>query len=1370
MHTLISSFILEAYLRQQFEGHFSAASLSLDVAGFTALTEALAQHGQAGSEALADVMSTLFEPLVQSVHAQAGFLTHFAGDGFTALFPGSEAQANRRALAAGWAIRQHLRTHPECITPFGAFPLSARIGIARGEVTWGILSAGEGLPHTWYFSGPAMADCIHAQQQAGHGEVIVSDTLAASASTQKWIVAAGDGLPAPAVRAARLAPDRVPAQAPTDELPMPWPPLPRDPAVLAEAAAHFLPPAVGELAGGGELRNAVAVFLAAKGVCDRAALAAFMAVIFDLQRRYGGYLSNIDLGSNECKVLLFWGAPVAHESDVERALNSVLDLQAQAGRPIRAGITYRVTYAGRVGAARRADYVCYGQGTNLAARLVAAADWGDIWLDEAIARRVAAPSHAAATHFTVDPIGERAFKGFAGPQPIYALRGRRIAVTPLRFSGRLVGRQRELAQITAAGEPLLAGGPAGIIAISGEAGIGKSRLVHELRGRLGAAAPGGRPAAGTTPAITWFDCPADEIRRYSLEPFRQLLRAYFGPSAAGHTQADAENARRFIDRLDTLIAATHDPGLRADLERGLPFLAALADLHWPDPRYDDAEPKARFDNTLSALQAFLVAESCSRPLVLALEDAHWLDADSIQFLHRLTQAHRDAALCILLISREPLALEGYNAALPRCEVRLAPLTAAELRELAQAYLGAPAAPALLELLQARTEGNPFFAGQLLRHLQEQGSLAPDTAGSIGVTGRAALPADVRGVLIARVDRLAPPVRDVVQRAAVLGREFETTVLAEFAPAGPALDTWIAAAVSAGIWAPLDTTRYQFQHALLRDAVYDMQLRARLRQLHGMAAAALGRVHTANLAPYYGDLAHHYGQAGEAAQERHYARLAGERAAARYATAEAVAYLSRALALTPEDATAERYDLLFARQIVYDLQGARTAQREDLDILSVLAERLNDDAKRAAVAVQAARQAYFTGNYKATISHAEYATALVPAGSETAVRAHLVWGQALSWLGDYPTARAQLTEALIGAQAAGQTQVETQCWHGLGLVSYSETNFARARTENLEALRLSRACGHRRIEAVALGTLGSIAYEQGDYGDAKPLYQQALEISREIGDRPNQGISLGNLGNIALYQGDYGAAQTYAEGTLAVSREVGNRYNEVVAYHLLGQIARNLGDFAAARPLYEKSLQLAYEIEAQSEAGDALASLGLMSHQAGDNRAAERFCREALAAVEPLGEQHIRANALTALGHALAGLGDLAGATNAHGDALAARRAAGEKTRALENLAGLAEIALAAGDLAQARQHVEEILAHLATGSVDGAEEPLRIYLACYRVLQAGGDPRGADILETAQRLLAERAAQITEPALRQSYLEKVPVHRALAVASARWQP
>ena len=311
MHSLISSFILEAYLRRQFEGRFAATSLSLDIAGFTALTEALAQHGPAGSGALADALSALFEPLVHSVHTQGGFITHFAGDGFTALFPGPEAQAARRALAAGSAIRQHLLAHPTCVTPFGAFPLAARAGVAQGEIVWGILPAGNGIPHAWYFGGPAMSDCIHIQQQAGEGEIAVS--AAVTAVSQDWI--------------------RRPAPISSDEPIASGLPVPSDPVALAEAAASFLPPALGQLTGRGEFRNSVAVFLAGQNIHDREALIAFMEVIFELQRRHGGYLSSVNWENDGCTVVLFWGAPIAYENDIEQALSFVLDARGRSPHP-----------------------------------------------------------------------------------------------------------------------------------------------------------------------------------------------------------------------------------------------------------------------------------------------------------------------------------------------------------------------------------------------------------------------------------------------------------------------------------------------------------------------------------------------------------------------------------------------------------------------------------------------------------------------------------------------------------------------------------------------------------------------------------------------------------------------------------------------------------------------------------------------------------------------------------------------------------------------------------------------------------------------------------------------------------------------------
>jgi predicted ATPase/class 3 adenylate cyclase len=1337
MHTLISSFILQAYLRREWTGRLTAASLSLDVAGFTALTEALAAHGQAGSEALADALSVLFEPLVASIHAQGGFITHFTGDGFIALFPGPEAQAGQSALAAARSIRQHLQAHAQCTTAFGAFPLTARLGVAQGEVDWGILAAGGGAPNAWYFSGPAMTGCVRAQQQANGGEVAGSEALAA-----------GEAGPA----------EDQPAQGEPGRQGLPQA---ADQARLAEAAASFLPPALCQLTGRGEFRNAVALFLAVQGIQDREALAALMATLFELQRRHDGFLSSINWEEDQCTVVLFWGAPAAHENDVERALGFVLDAQAQVAHPIRAGITYRITYAGLVGSAERADYGCYGLGTNLAARLVAAAPWGEIWLDAATARR------AAEIRFQIEPLGEQAFKGFGASQLVFSLRGYRTAAPAARLAGRLVGRQRELAQLAAVLESLSAGLPAGVIAISGEAGVGKSRLLDELR------RPGEQSAAGRKPTVTWLDCPADEIRRYSLQPFRALLRTYFDQAPAGTTSAGS-NAQRFVDRLGALIAATRAPGphdagapaLAEALARGQSFLGALVDLRWPGSLYEQAEAKARFDNTLTALQALLLAESRLRPVVLVMEDVHWLDADSQSFLHTLSRNLDGAPLAILLVGRELPDLAAYDSALPRHEVRLAPLTPVELAELARSLLGMDTEEALLRLLQERTAGNPFFVEQLLRHMQEQEFVRPGSGGKMALVGSPSLPADVRSVLIARVDRLERPVREALQAAAVLGREFEPAVLAECGSGGMPLDAVLTAAARVGMWSPLEGGRYQFQHGLLRDAVYDMQLRGRLRARHSAAAVALAHVHAADLAPYYGDLVYHYGQAGQVDQERRYARLAGERAAAQYANAEAVAYLSRALALTPQDAVAERYELTLARLLVYDLQGNRAAQQPDMVALVELAERLHDEAKQALAAVQVARHAFLTGDYGTATAQAARAVALVPGTSETAARAHLVWGQALSWQGDYPAAREHLAAALNGAQALGLGAVETNCWLNLGIVSYSATNYSLAEAEISEALRVSRQCGERRLEGLALGTLGSIAYEQGHYGAAAPLYRQSLEICRQIGDRLNQANSLGNLGNIALYQGQYDAARAYAEETLTLCREVESRYGEIVALDLLGKIARNLGDYATAAVYFEQSLQLARKTEGQYEHGDALASLGLLRHQTGDNEGAVRFCREAIEAVADLGEQQIRSYALTNLGHALAALGDLAAAADAHRDALAARRSAGEQTRALENLAGLAEIALTAGNLAQAQSHVEEILTHLAVAPVDGAEEPLRIYLACYRVLQANSDPRAYGILSAAHDLLAQRAAAISDPALQQSYLEKVPVHRALAAAGA----
>jgi len=1338
--TLTSHFILENYVRRRFGGSFAAVSLFVDVVGFTGITEALARYGQRSSEALAEVMSTIFDPLVRCVYEQKGFITHFGGDAFTALFPGSDVASYQRALAAAWAIRSHLLNRPCYTTPYGEFILEVKIGLAAGDVEWGILQAPEGLPHAYYFRGAAIAGCTQAEHRAQGGDVVLGPS--ARAVLQPLILTrpvqakmgepVGSYVLVTAVRGTLPAPAAI---APPDSL------------ALSAAAADFWPPTLNRLACRGEYRNVVTLFLGLKDVESRGQLETFMETVFYLQREYGGFLSRIDFGDKGCTVLFFWGAPTSHENDVERALNFALDLKETAPFLFRAGITYRVAYAGFVGSALRADYVCYAQGTNLAARMMMAAEWGQIWLDDSIARRVSDPTRRGGTGFMAEPAGRAAFTGFAKQQAVHLLQRRRAQETQL-FEGRMVGRQRELYQLAAAIRPMFDGRSAGIVTVIGEAGIGKSRLLHEFRVRTT------RGDSATSPK--WFHCPTDEIHRQSLNPFRQFLRTYFH-----QVSGDVQNRARFTRKLESVVDQVRDPVLQKRLARARPFLGALVGLHWPGSLYEQLEPKLRFENTLAALRTLFVAESRIRPVILEVEDAHWLDDDSEQFLQRFVHGLIDQPIVLLVVGREPL-LALLVADVPQRTLQLASLTVKEIEELAAARLSSPVSATLVRMLAERTDGNPFFAEQLLRYLEEE-ELLLEVGGSLTLdeTDRC-IPTDVRAVLIARLDRLSPDMREMVQAAAVLGREFEVPVLARMMEYSPAK---VKVAADEGIWSKLTETRYMFRHALLRDAAYDVQSKARLQAQHRLAAVALENVYAKHLAPHYADLVYHYGKAGDGESERYYARLTGEQAAAQFANAEAVSYLGRALALAPEEDYTERYALLLAREKVYDLQGQRMAQLRDLMAMRELADVLGDDHRLAQVALRRADYAETTGDFPTAIVAAQEAVRFAKAIQDVACEAggYLRRGRVLHHQGKYAAARDELEKALILAREAGLRQVEANCLRRLGAVVWYHGSYGEAAAYLRDALRIFRQVGDRRGESRALGNLGGISSDQGDYVKARSYQEQVLLTLQEMGDRQGEMMSLNNLGEVSMRQGDYDEAREHFERALRIGLEINDRRSEGIVRGNLGFILLSQGFYLQARICFERALGLFREIGDRSGDGWILFLLGLLFHQERDDRAAHNYSQQALCIAHGLGDLYTKGRALTCLGHALARLGKLSLAAAAYREALALRRTLGEQGGALEALAGLARVSLAQGDSLQAHAQVEDILGSLENNAkaLDGAEEPFRVYLTCYQVLLANQDPRASDLLNTANRLLWERAAKISDKELQRSFLEGVAVHQEI---------
>jgi tetratricopeptide (TPR) repeat protein len=560
--------------------------------------------------------------------------------------------------------------------------------------------------------------------------------------------------------------------------------------------------------------------------------------------------------------------------------------------------------------------------------------------------------------------------------------------------------------------------------------------------------------------------------------------------------------------------------------------------------------------------------------------------------------------------------------------------------------------------------------------------------------------------------------------------------------------------------------YLFRHALIQEAAYATLLKTDRRILHRSVGEVLEQLHLGRPEDLYGTLAYHFRQAEVNDKAQVYLLKAAEQARIRYANEDALRFCSEALAITTEQDAATRYTIILTREKVYDVLGDREAQAQDLARLAGLAERLNDAVRGAEVALRQANYAEVVSDYPATIANAQRAVALAQHNRSTEDEAHgrLIWGRALWRQGDYSAAHIQLEQALTLARSVPLaetwlTRIEADALRNLGAVAYYQGDSIEARKYFDQSLQLCRALGYRRGESNALNNLGVVARTQGNLAEARAYYQVTLDLDREMGDRWGEAATLGNLGTAAAEQGDYASARAYQEQSLRLCRDLNDPRGASNALFNLGSVSRQQGDYATAQAHYEQSLTIRREIGDRQGECETLAYLGLLLHHLDDDSTAQRYAREALRIAHELESKSLKALALTHLGHAQV---DFSGeAAVVYQQALALWRELKQPTRALEALAGLCRVSLAQNDLPHARMQAEEILEHLKTGFLTGADEPFWIYLTCYHALRAHADPRAAYVLETARSLLKERAAMTDDKAMRRSFLENVSSHREL---------
>jgi class 3 adenylate cyclase/tetratricopeptide (TPR) repeat protein len=964
--------------------------------------------------------------------------------------------------------------------------------------------------------------------------------------------------------------------------------------------------------------------------------------------RYEGTVNQV-MGDG---IMALFGAPLAHEDHAVRACYAALRMQETVGRydeqiqktegisvRIRVGLNSGEVVVRSVGSDLKMDYTAVGQTTHLAARMEQMADPGTI---------LVAPStlRLAENAVQVAGLGPRPIKGLDVALEISQLVGAAPARSKLvsadaQLLSPFIGRVGELERLHTLLE-LARTGKGQVAAVSSDAGVGKTRLVHELL--RSAKAPVWRILEGRSQSYE---------RAASYRPIIELLRSYFELDTLDPASRVAE---RIVATMREL-----DPAL-TDLVA--PILSLLDVLPADDP-FRALDARERHDRVVDALTHVLLKESERQPLVLVLENLQWVDSETQGFLDSLLE-HIPTARLLLIVDYRPdyehdwADRPGFN------QIRIDTLSTAATDELLKRLLGEHRSlRPLRELLVQRSNGNPFFLEEIVRTLIESRVLVGDR-GAYRVDGEPKtlqVPATVQAVLAARIDRLPHDEKLLLQSAAVVGSDVPQALLEAIVDVAPdSVGRALASLQSAGFLyeaSLFPDVVYRFRSALTRDVAYASLLREQRRVLHARIVGVIERLYHDRRTSHVDQLAFHASRGEVWVKALIYNRQVGVRAVLHAANGEAVEAFQDALAAlkrlpttreTQEQAIDLRLDLRPPLLQLGRLDDVLTVSRE----AERLAADLGDEARLARVYTYLINYHYLKGETKQAIEYGQRCLDVGRAIRDVALQglARQYMGQSYHAQGDY--ARAELTlreniESTAGDQstisyvascgwlafsladrgafdaassylAEAQRAAETTqhaysrliAWTLIGLVWIRRGRLARA---VLPLERGLEACRKKHLTVwlpIPLSLLGLAFVRMGHVPEGLRLLEDSVALSRELGIRAYLAAWLVNLAEGYLADGQPERALETARQALDMAREHGERGHEAQALQVLGDIAaravpENQGE---ARARYEEALRLAGELGLRPLVASCLLSLGALESRLGDLAAAEQ--RRALA--------------------------------------------------------------------------------------------------------------------------------------------------------------
>jgi predicted ATPase/class 3 adenylate cyclase len=1192
----------------------------VDLSGFTRLTESLMRVGPEGAEELSVALNHIFQPMVALVYQQGGFIPYFAGDSFTAIFPVRESQeatavAQRAMSTAQAALRRFEEQQGEGAL-LAEYNIGIKIGLSEGMVEWGIVGAER---KAYYFRGEPIDGCAQAQTKACSLEMVCDERFLKLLNPTFF---SSEPLLDGFFKVQHEANSPTLAALPPVKLPKP------DSATMAQ----FLPKEVFENQGIGEFRNVVSVFLSFAGVDSHRALDHFASIVLEQCDNFGGYLKEIDFGDKGGVMFCLFGAPVAFENNTERALEYVAavreelrNLESLTGARYRIGIAAGQAFTGVIGSEERCQYAAVGARVNLGARLMMKANWGEVMTDENVSRN---------RNFKFSYSGEGHYKGFEAPIPAYVLTGRNMAGRA-SFSGDYFGRATELNTLFEFSRPLQQGQFAGVAYVYGEAGIGKSRLSYELRRMM-----------RETMSVSWFSCQSDQILRKPFNPFIYFLKNYFDQSPENSTERNRELfEQNFLELQYELTESRHPEAdaVRREIARTQSVLAAVVGLQTPGSLWEQLDARGRYQNALAAMANLFVAESLLQAVVVELEDAHWYDEMSREFLAQFIRRARGYPILFLATSRyeddgsrayvfRPKVLQELG--ISNTEVDLNFLQPADLKAFAEAKLGGNLHADLLELLQRMTQGNPFYVEQMAEYFREA-DLLKNTNGLLQLKNQDVQINDsVKEIMMARIDRLSGLVKETVKAAAVIGREFELPVLTavmakqeDFIRKNGDLESVLKEQVQTAekwqVWYAMNELRYIFRHSLLREAAYDMQLRTRLRELHQSIAEAIEQIYP-NSAERFVDLAFHYEEAEDEKNTQKYWEKAARYSQRNFLNRQALQFYEKLIdsLLARKKQSKKLVKLMLRKGAVHELVGQWEEGERDYRAALERAKTLNDWYLVGRSNRRLGNILMLRGNYAEAKKHLDVAVTFFDFAKDSIGTAKTYGNLGTFYFrqGSYESAKSWYAKAIEINRSIQRESENAAIVANLGLIFMNQGHYDEGIRWLEEQLDIAERSTDKQGMTTLYTNLGIIYLEKGALDSALLCLEKGLAFSEELGNKLFMTICIGSIGSVWERKGDYARAMQNFDRDLLLVRELGDKQGIAIACGLIGDLLSVMGEFDRAIEFLEQNLALSRELNYKKGIAKALNTLGDTWFYKGDHARSIRYYNEAIEHAREMGNK------------------------------------------------------------------------------------------------------------------------------------------------------